>query len=320
MPESGMLFFTIIALYYYSTYLNNNQNKDYILSIIFTSLAFLSKQPNLLLLFPLIYLTYEKYKFRPTKKIIIYFIITLGITIFYYTYIYFLADIKVITKLGTGLWGNLQLWLNSIFYRTLLLRFSTLIFTPLGLILLPIGIYFTKKRVFHIWFLSVILYFFVVGKGNLVHTYYQLLIIPIGSFYIGVTLYKVYKSKYKLGSYLLCLLLLILSISNLFPLYGLYAYSAYDAGQKVMTIDNDNLKVLTVIHRKDMGPELLYYADREGWVIYYDELNNKTIRDYKNRGAEYIAITNPGYVSNNLINILKSKENYETNTYFIAKI
>ena len=320
MPESGMLFFTIISLYYYSQYLKNNQNKDYIFSIVFTLLAFLSKQPNLLLLFPLFYLTYEKYKRKLKKKLIIYFVITLSITILYYTFIHFVADNKVITAIGTGSWGNSQLWLSSIFYGTLLLRFSTLIFTQLGFFLVPIGIYLTKKRVFHVWFLSVILYFFIVGKANLIHTYYQMPIIPIGSFYIGVALYKVYKTKYKIASYSLCILLLILSVSNLLPLYGLYAHPAYDAGQKLMTIDKDNSKVLTVIHRKDMGPELLYYADKKGWMIHYDEFNNETIMDYKNLGAGYIAITNPQHTNKNLLNILKSKENYETNTYFIAKV
>jgi len=318
MPESGMLFFTIISLYYYSKYLKNNQNKDYIFSIIFTSLAFLSKQPNLLLLFPLLYLTYEKYKRKLKKKLIIYFVITLGITILYYTYIHLIAEDKVITAIGTGSWGNLQLWLSGIFYKILLLRFSTLIFTQLGFLLVPIGIYLTKKKVFHVWFLSVLLYFFTVGRANLIHTYYQIPIVPIGSFYIGVALYKVYKTRYKIASYSLCILLLILSVSNLLPLYGLYAQSAYDAGQKLMIIDKDNSKVLTLIHRKDMGPELLYYADKKGWMIHYDEFNNETTTDYKNRGAEYIAVTNPHYISNNLKNIFKNY--YETNTYFIAEI
>jgi len=186
MPDSGMLFFSAASLYYFSSYIKKENNKEFILAIIFTSLAFLSKLPGLCILIPLAFVAFRRYKLKiiSNKRVWLFFLITTAIPILYYAYMHYAADIKMFSyKIGTDKWGSIKIWQSSLFYKTLFLRFRTIIFTPLGLLLLVFGLFLNGRNAFfHIWLFSVVLYFFATGKGNQFHSYYQLPIIPVGSF------------------------------------------------------------------------------------------------------------------------------------------
>lgn len=323
MPESGMILFSIAALYYFSRFTKYEKQMDFILSIIFTTLAFLSKLSSVYLIFPLAYIVFLKYKFKfiTNKRIWLFFLITLLITALYYGYMHYNADIKIMPyKIGADKWGNLQIWNDSNYYKTLFLRFRTIIFTSIGLLLLIAGLILGRQNLFfYSWLGSVILYFFVVAKGNAVHTYYQMPIIPIGAYFIGIALYRIYKiRRLRIFSYVMCLVLLYASLVTLLPLYGMYAYSVYPAASKLQEIDPDNSLVLSVPHRKDTMPELLYYADRKGWVIRPSELSDEKIEEYIKKGVKYMVMTEPNY--------LKSKDNlwgqgaYITDNFIILKI
>ena len=131
------------------------------------------------------------------------------------------------------------------FYSVLLFRLSTVLFPQIGILLLIIGIYYNKNKIFSAWFLSVLLYIFLIPKTNQIHSYYQIHILPIGAFFIGKTLYELYKKKYfKYVSYVLLFLLFLLSILNVVPMYSMYADSAFKAGNKLQEIDTSNSLVL----------------------------------------------------------------------------
>jgi len=326
MPESGMILFSIASLYYFSRFNRYEKQGDFIFSLIFTTLAFLSKLSNLYLLFPLLVILISKkgLKFITNKKIWLFFFVVILIPVLYYGYMHYNADIKIMPyQIGTdSKWGNLEVWNSSSFYKTLFFRFHTIIFTSLGLLLFIASLILGKKNLFfYSWLGSVILYFFVVAKGNEIHTYYQMPILPIGSFFIGLMLYKIYKiRKLKLVSFLFCSVLFYLSISNLLPLYNMYAYSVYPAAIKLNEIDLNNSLVLSIPHRMDIMPELLYYADRKGWIIRPDKLSDETIEKYKEKKVKYIVLTEPFYLDQQTRDNLKNHEVYKGDNFIILEI
>lgn len=335
MPEAGMMFFTIAALFYFSIFIRNTSLKNLIVATIFISLAFLTKLTNLYLLIPLFFILISHYKSQiiSNKKILLYttilILVALGIALLYYTYIQNVATLKEIPKIGTKQgWGNIEIWSNSMFYKTLWQRGETIIFTQLGIFLFFIGLALHSlnkhKLIFFGWLGGIIFYILAIANANYVHSYYQMPLIPIGAFFIGLTLYKIYQAKYiKLLSFALSAILIYLSVFNALPMYGMYAYSALDAGNKLKQIDNSNSLVLSVPHRRDMMPEILYYANRKGWVIWPDQLSITEIEKYKNIGVKYIVMTEPYYfnqLGENLREYLQGKKAYLEDNFLILEI
>jgi hypothetical protein len=102
-------------------------------------------------------------------------------------------------------------------------------------------------------------------------------------------------------------------------MYDLYAYSAYEAGEKLQEIDNSNSLVLSVPFRLDMEPELLYYADRKGWVIAPDKMSVEIIEDYKLRGVKYLVMTDILYLTPELEDYIFSRKSYTSDNYIIVE-
>ena len=66
--------------------------------------------------------------------------------------------------------------------------------SAIGFCLCLFGIFlkFREKRAkfFHYWLLGILLYFIIVGKGNMIHMYYQLPLVPIAAIFVGLALSK----------------------------------------------------------------------------------------------------------------------------------
>lgn len=328
MPESGMIFLLLAGLYYFSKFNKTDENKDFILALVFITFTFLSKLSTLYLLIPLSFIAFNRYGIKAflNKKILLLFSIPLLITFMYYFYIHQTADIKLIPyRPGTDKWGSINIWFNVDFYKTLFIRLETIIFTQLGYLLFLIGIVIgfleTRAKFFYFWLLAVILYIFIIANGNFIHSYYQLPLLVVGSFFIGLVLYKIYQKKhFKLIAFGLAAFILYLSINNGQPLYRLYAISAFEAAEKLKEIDQQDSLVLSVLHRQDIRPELLYYANRKGWVIWPDQLSIETLEYYKNQGVKYIVMTQPFYLSAldiNLQNYLRNHKIYQADSFVI---
>ena len=109
-------------------------------------------------------------------------------------------------------------------------------------------------------------------------------------------------------------------MSHLLPLYEMYAYPAYEAAMKLKEIDNLNSLILSVPHRSDIMPELLYYANRKGWVIWPDQLSFKKIEEYKNKDVKYMVMTLPDYLNEKYQRYLNSKMICSENNFLIVKL
>lgn len=325
MPESGATFFAIASMYHLAVYRRGARPQHYWLAMLFASLALLSKLTNLFLVAPLLFILLERRESRPVafERIVAFFAIPLALTAAYYAYMHSTADIRLIPyTLGSDKWGNLGTWLNPVFYKVLWSRLLTVIFTAPGLLLLLIGLFLpVASRRFHIWLLAALGYVFVVATGNLVHTYYQMPLIPAGAFFIGLALHRLYASeRIRVAALVACAVLLYSAVANLLPMYGMYAIPAYEAARRLNEVDRSRSLVLFVPHRPDINPEMLYYADRKGWIISPQQVSVATIEEFKRRGAMYLVLPVSGRLSSDLKTYFSEKLVWSAGTYLLFRL
>lgn len=295
MPESAAMLFAIGAVYHFSVYLQKETNLQYALAVGFAALAFLAKLTNLYLLMPLAALAVMRYRRLcwSNARLWLFVLITLCSTAAYYGYMHVTADIKLIPyQIGTDKWANLTILTSPILYQTLAYRLRTIVYTDLGFVLLVVGLLLpTHNQVFRVWILSALAYTFALATGSFVHTYYQMPLIPAGAFFIGSALDRISApGRWRPLAGVLCATLLALAIMNLLPMYGIYGMSAYEAAQALKQIDGSGSPVLSVPEQRGTAPEILYYADRKGWVLYPEQLTVQAVDRFRALGARYVVV------------------------------
>lgn len=325
MPESGAMFFAIATVYHFTVYLDKETNVQYALAVGFATLAFLSKLTNLYLLILLSALAVMRYRRRlwVNARFLLFVLLTLALTAAYYGYVHATADIRLIPyQIGTDKWGNFNLLTSPVLYQVLVGRFRTIVFTDLGLVLLATGLFLpARDQLFRIWLLAALVYVVVVANGNLVHSYYQMPFIPAGAFFIGSALDRIYASvRLRPLAGVVYAALIALAITNLLPMYGMYAYPAYEAARALKNLDASASPILSVPHRRDMSPELLYYADRKGWVVWPDQLSIETVDHFRAQGARYVVITDHRVIPDELRRYFARRDQWQGERVLIVRL
>ncbi|HLQ63301.1 MAG TPA: glycosyltransferase family 39 protein [bacterium] len=325
MPEAGALFFTLAAVYHFSAYLGKEATVQYVLAAVFAALAFLAKLSNLYILIVFVALATRKgwRGLVSDGRFFAFLLLSLAPAVAYYGYLHLAADVKMMPyQVGTDKWGNVQLWTNPVLYQVLAQRFRTLVFTEPGLLMLIAGLFFPLSHsVFRLWLMGALAYVFVVANGNLVHTYYQMPLLPAGAFFIGLVLDRTYSSaRLRPLTAVLCGLLFARALMILGPLYGMYAYPAYEAAKGLSEIDTSASPVVSVPHRRDMAPELLYYADRKGWVVWPDQLGAESIAQFRDQGAKFIVVTDYRTLPDGVKRDIDRLERWQRDLVLIARL
>jgi hypothetical protein len=325
MPDAGALFFTTAAIYHFSAYLRNETTAEYALAAVFTGLAFLSKLSNLYILIVLFALAIREARRRVGAylRLVVFLLVTLAPAIAYYGCMHAAADVKMMPyQVGTDKWGSVELWTNPVLYQVLANRFRTLVFTEPGLLMLAVGLFLPLSHpVFRLWLGAALGYVFVVANGNLVHSYYQMPLLPAGAFFIGLVLERTYSStRLRPLTAVLGLLLFARALMILGPMYGMYAYPAYEAARVLAKIDTSGSPVVSVPHRRDMAPELLYYADRKGWVVWPDQLAVDTLGQFREHGAKYIVVTDYRTLPDDAKRYIEGLERWQGEQIVIARL
>ncbi len=316
MPESAMLFFSIASIYFFSRFLEDESWKYFCLATISTAFAFLVKIPTLYLLLPLGYLAYTKYGLRgiTNYKLHLFLVLSLTPAILWYYH----AHVNLskyasfgIWQFGRDKWGNLQIWLDENFYKVLLVnRLPWIVLTPIGFTLFILGVFLNsgkKERVFHVWLVAVILYFFVVARGNYIHDYYQLPIVPVASIFIGKCMSRIYEiEKNRVAALAIILISFIFSIAIAQPLYNINN-NMYEAAKAIKAISNKDDLIVT----GEGNPAILYYSERKGWKRPVEYLTIKDIEKWRKMGAKYFVTTQLGVLeSKGLLNYFIKNDDY----------
>lgn len=299
---------SLMTLYYFSEWLDRNKKKYYIITAISGLASFLVYFPMAHIGLPMLYLAYRKYRFALFKQkylwllVIIYFLPTL---IWYYRATHWMFDL---ISVGGG-YSQLNyyfLWLKPDFWKVIITNLSGIILTPVGLALFLLGMLFKNKdetRYFlHIWLVSVLIYFALYPHVTYlyVHDYTYIPILPVAALFTGKTLTyitdKALIQKIRLNAkfvYITISIILFIGIggigvTDIEPYYH-FSHKTYLVGKQVEQMTPKNSLVIT-IHQPG-NPTLLYYSNRRGWIIPYNEINPDKLEELHKQKADYFVTT-----------------------------
>ena len=320
-PESAMIFFSLGSLYFFDAWIDKERWEVFALAILCTTAAFLVKIPAVLLGVPLLWLAYSKYKWHLFKEWKLYLFVALAlippILWYYHAHLLFLQYGNTFgiwtltdTQGWNTKWGNLQIWLSTGFYNNYLVRLSGIVLTPIGLTLFIVGVFqkvqSKREYLFHFWLLAIIIYFIVLARGNWVHDYYQLPLVPVAAIFAGKALAMLFNTtqERKIGVFALLAVALLASVSIYLPPLYKIDDAQHEAGP---AIDKLTPKDALIIAGDGYAPTLLYYANRKGWLIAPEEWTPGKIETLKAQGAHYFVTSRVVYLKNDL----KNKQFYD---------
>lgn len=303
MPDMFMLSSTIAGVYFFNEWIQRSESRSLLLSGMFISLAGLLKLTSLYIGLPLLFLAWTKYRTATLsqKALWAYALgVILPIILWYYHAHSILqgGGLTVgIWEYGSDKWGNWSLVFSFDFWNRIIFQsLAERHFTWAGFIILLIGIFLQrgslKERVIDFWLVGVLVYFFIVGKGNYVHEYYQLPFMIPGTIYMG----KVYGRYLSLSGRKLIRLSLVLALLIMGTL-GVWRYLTYMKFEnKETSIEyalasslnqkTDQAALVGLMARND--PTVLYLANRKGWNLFVADITNGRADSLVQHGLSYI--------------------------------
>ena len=339
MPESMMLMFSALGIYYFIRWYDNERLYELYLSAVFISLAILLKLPGFYLGLPLVYLAYNKYKYRFLLKpqLWLYSIIVFVPVVIWYYHAHQLyingGTTFDIWNAGRSKWAMFELLIQPQLYNNIfLMSIAERHLTYPGFILFLWGIFIKRKfpleKLFDFWFIAVIIYILIVPQGNFVHEYYQLPVIFPAAVYIAKVLTKYLsvkngtlasylgslfsKNKLRVSIVLLSLILIpVLSFLRLQRTMNAESYSSpvFSIADAVKNNSQRNDLIITAC---DGNPVYLYICDRKGWVVVPQNIDSTYISERCRDGATLLTaekrIFNNSGLTNKLNWLLKNYE------------
>lgn len=324
MPESAMLFFSIGTMYYLFRWTETGYFKNFILSMVFFSIAMLVKLPTLCLFLPIAYCIYKKYKFKGFFKLQICSSILCAFAPVALWYFHAHYNLGKVSGLTFGMWNywsrlaDVSILQNMKFYKEIYDRLCGIVMTDVGFWLFILGLLFgiihSKQNLLRVWVIAIFLYFIIAAKDNYRHDYYQLPIVLPASILIGAVFGFLFKKNRieingkPLGKNFTIILssiciffFLSLCWENLGDLAKRRFWNLYYSGQSADKIIPRDSLIITCSDGVHF-PEILYYAHRKGWHVLIDEKPDY-ILGLIDRGARYIVLAADDELSGKLINL-----------------
>ncbi len=273
MPEPMMLFACIGMLYFFWQWLEKPTKWGYFLAVFFAAFALLIKTFPLFLLLPMIYLSWQKYRFGFLKQKKIWLLVIIAI-------LPLIAWRLWVARFPEGIPGNIWLFnQNGIRFRPaffhwifaerigkMILGYWGVALFVLGLILRP-----TKKEgwFFYWWIAAFLLYVTVFASGNVTHDYYQIPFIPLAAVFLAKgsswLLFGDKKNFSKFFSYLLFIICVGFMLA--FSWFEIRGFYNVQGGVDVAGVAVDELapKDALVLTGDSNDVTLLYNTNRHGW-------------------------------------------------------
>lgn len=319
LPESLMILLSVSSILTFKYWTESERISHYIFAIMIAALCFLVKIPTLYIGFPLIVIAFSKWKwsFIGQPLLWIYLILSVLPSALWYAHA---SELFVDTGLTFGIWNRYgyNKWDQSVlyqfdFYRQMVWRFVNNIFTPLGFILLVLGLFKTgtsrSKWLLWGWLIGLLLYLVLVPEGNRKLHYYQVPFLPLGCIWAGfgtVVALGYWSRINKVGTIrnagplILVFSVLTYSAFAVRPYYTQpnnvheYYESCNDFGLWAdKTLPKDALLVVGDLDEnsgtpfRSQSPTMLYYCHRKGWQITPDEFSEAKLDSLAGLGADF---------------------------------
>lgn len=302
MPESAMLFFMMGGFYLFLRLLEEERPLYLFGAFFFLACMLLVKVPTLFMAVPLAGAVALHHGPRAlfSVRMIAFGLLVLLPPLLWYAYGYQLGQRTGLTidiwRVGQDKWGSLAVWTNADFYAQLLLRLLFHLLTPpvalaalIGLCLPAQG---TGEKLSFYFLGGVVLYCFVVAKGNWVHNYYQTPFLFPLSYFAGRGLESILSLWQQKGGGYACFVSGFLALLTFFvwqPLPQFYRKQVHflQAAEMVRRHVPEGAPILTV---DDSLPEVLYYADRRGWHLHAMEQPPERMNEFRAKGARAVVL------------------------------
>jgi hypothetical protein len=289
LPETFLSMVIIVSLLCFSYYAKNPNKKFFLLSVISFAVVLLTKAYMGVIFFPLVvnYLKFNKINRASISKLLLFLLISA---------LPFIAWFLWARQFPSGIphfsWvfnGDGIRFRPSFFYWIFSVRIGTLILGTWGVALLVAGLISSAKNknwFFVSWWLSILMYIFVVATGNVRHDYYQVVTVaPIVVFCaIGIVdLWKRGLTSQIITAFSIFMMLLIGSMS-VRGYYQINHWEIIEAGKAADRLLPLSAKVIAP-YQGDTA--FLYQINRQGWpyVTY-------PIEDLIERGATHYVSVN----------------------------
>lgn len=297
LPDSTMVAVMLGSVYFFSQWMDKfSSSRYFILSIIFTTVAFLLKPYMLFFILPHIYLAINRFGVRAlvTPRLIIFALLSLGPLVFWRVW---MQQYPEGIPQSNWLFNGDGIRFKGAFFNWLFAeRISKMILGYFGVAFVVLGILLKTKKeglLYISFLLSSILYLFVMAKGNVQHDYYQILIVPTLALFFGKGVSFIFDNTAtvfsRITSYLVitvsCLFMFSFSWFLIRDFYTMQHGEIYYSGMEIDKILPKNVKVVAPFGG---NTTFLYYINRQGWPVF-----DRDLSEFIRQGAQYMAFTNP---------------------------
>jgi len=297
LPEPMMVMTSLGMIYFSIKTLENCELRiaDLILNIIFGIMSFLLKPYSLVLLLPIFYLAWKKWKFNYLKWGVLVFCCLMALLPFIawrwwmsrypegipaYNWLFNEGGIRF-----KGAWFY---WLFADRLGRLILGYWGLPLFVFGLILEP-----SKKEglFFYNWLGAIFAYFAIIAGGNVKHDYYQVIAVPIICVFLAKGAYFLLTVPSKYFSRLTCYLLFFICCLFMLAFSWYYVRDFFNINNPVIVEAGRTADKLLPKEAKIIAPyggdtSFLYQTNRKGWSIGIE------IEKFIKQGAEYYVNVN----------------------------
>ncbi|HLL61068.1 MAG TPA: glycosyltransferase family 39 protein, partial [Candidatus Nitrosocosmicus sp.] len=286
-----MMALSIIFLSIFFMYLAKDKTKKipfYIcvfLSALTAAIAILIKVTTIIFLIPIVYLLFKRYGLDLLKKIpfYIFFLLTLMPFILWrYWFMKFPEGIPSSEWLFTTITNpdEIPVHFRPIFFRSVFYdRILNLILGGFLIFPLLLGLLKKPQRSFFLYFigLSSLLYLFIFQRENIVHDYYQIMILPSLAIFCGIGINFIFNKQKLFSSILLNIVTVVFILISSFYFsyfkvkdYYAYNYDLVNIAKIINTLTSQEDHIITDTNG---DTTLLYLSDRKGYPAITDELS-----------------------------------------------
>ncbi len=304
LPDTSMVMATLGAIYFFDRWIYARskildlRSKFFVLTVIFSALAFLLKPYALFFVLPMAILAYQRWKWRFLIMWQLWFLAIISVAPLAWWRVWMLQYPAGIPASAWLFNGN-GIRFHPAFFRWLLYeRLTKLITGYVGMIFLFAGIYRLwqekKERLFFFSFIaSSLVYVCTIATGNVQHDYYQILVMPSVAICMAFgVVWLFHWIKIHISSsiaYGVTGIAIFLSLwfgwQQVQPYFDIDNPSIIAAGKAVRELTPKNAKIIA---NYNGDSSLLYQTDRQGWASF-----EHSVPRLAKMGADYLILVNP---------------------------
>jgi 4-amino-4-deoxy-L-arabinose transferase-like glycosyltransferase len=286
MPDVPSLSLALIGMYFFLDWSERDNRRSLFASAVLISLALLIKLPTAVIGVPLLYLAASRgrsesrdtdggletaapwWEMLMCWELWVFALIALGPSAIWYWHAHRVAVTFYPYHFFGG--GGFRImdaaWYWKIAQQTALSSLTLGLFALaiVGVFALPRGKY---TRLFHWWFVAMVLFVFFVGYGNR-HQWYQLPLVPIAAVFAGCACdwigarLQIPRAALALGGVLLAT---SFAVSSYFCVQTFYRPAAAGLRNLGLELQEATTNNALIVAADDGDPTVFYYAHRKGW-------------------------------------------------------